>query len=149
MSAAERAGIVAEARSYIDTPWKHRGRTPGTGLDCAGVLVCVARARGYVPTGFDVPEYTGNPDGRLLRWCKLYMGGPVAKGELRPGDAVVVITDRHPQHLGIVGDHRFGGLSIIHASNSPSVSPPRVIEHRLMFSRVLRFVAGFQFPGIE
>ena len=40
---ATRADAVRVARTYIDTPFQHMGRLPGVGLDCAGVLVCVAR----------------------------------------------------------------------------------------------------------
>src|SRR5690554_6939254 len=94
----ERRAIVAEARSYIDTPWHHRGRAPGVELDCAGILVCVARARGYVPTTFDLPEYSVNPDGRMLEWLTTYMGRRVARGDMLPGDAVCVATDKEPQH---------------------------------------------------
>lgn len=123
------------------------GREPGLGLDCAGVLVCVARQLGLVEPGFDVPAYTDRPDGRtLLAWCRRYMGAPVALEGLQPGDALVMITDVLPQHLGVVGDYRYGGLSLIHAANN--AHPPRVIETRLMFSRVQKFVAAFQFPGI-
>jgi hypothetical protein len=67
---------------------------------------------------------------------------------MQPGDIAVLITDLLPQHLGLLGDYRHGGLSIIHACNARSCVPPRVIETRLMFSRALRFVAAFEFPGI-
>jgi cell wall-associated NlpC family hydrolase len=150
MIVSARSAIVAKARSYIGTPWGHMGRAPGIALDCAGILVCVARARGLVAADFDVPEYTMNADGRsLIAWCNQYMGGPVTRTEMQAGDAVVMITDQYPQHLGILGDYRHGGLSIIHASNARSVVPPRVIETRLMFSRAMRFVAAYKFPQVE
>lgn len=141
-----RADIVRVARSYIDTPFHHMGRQPGLGLDCAGVLVCDARDLGLVSPGFDVPAYTPTPDGRsMLQWCDRFMTR-VSREDMQPGDAIVLITDKHPQHLGILGDYRHGGLSIIHAANT--ATPPRVIETRLMFSRVQRFVAAYALPGI-
>ena len=98
---------------------------------------------------FDVPEYSQQPDGwSMVQWCRLYLGEELLRQEIGPGDAVVVATDIYPQHLGLLGDYRHGGLSIIHASNALSVQPPRVIETRLMFSRNMRFVAGFTFPGV-
>jgi len=141
-----RADIVQIARSYLGTPFHHLGRLPGVGLDCAGVLVCAARALGLVAPDFDVPPYTPTPDGvSMLKWCKEHMR-EIGYADMQPGDAVVLITDLHPQHLAILGDYAHGGLSIIHAANN--ADPPRVIETRLMFSRSQRFVAAFALPGI-
>lgn len=144
-----RADVVTAARTWIDTPFHHAARSKGIGVDCAGLLVGVARELGLVAPDFDVPPYIPTPDGHtMLEWCREYMR-EVVRHAMQPGDAIVVITDEHPQHLGILGDYRSGGLSIIHASNSTSTTPQRVIETRLMFSRVQRFVAAFSFPGIE
>lgn len=141
-----RDDIVAAARGYLGTPFHHRGRLPGVGLDCAGILVCAARELGLVGPAFDVPEYTPTPDGRtMLEWCDRHMT-PIDRADMQPGDAIVMITDVFPQHLGILGDYRHGGLSLIHAANN--AHPPRVIETRLMFSRVQRFVAAYALPGV-
>lgn len=143
-----KAQIVECARTYIDTPFHHRGRQPGLALDCAGVLVCDAREMGVVAPDFDVPAYLAQPDGRtLIAWCRQYLGEEVTKDEMEPGDVVVFVADAYPQHLGIVGNYLYGRLSVIHASNVSR--PPRVIETRLMFTRVMRFTAAFEFPGIE
>lgn len=141
-----REDIVRVARSYLGTPFHHRGRLPGVGLDCAGILVCAARELALVAAGFDVPPYTMTPDGRsMVAWCERYMT-PVTREAMQPGDAVLLIVDALPQHLGILGDYRHGGLSIIHAA--ARADPPRVIETRLMFSRVQRFVAAYALPGV-
>jgi cell wall-associated NlpC family hydrolase len=141
-----RADIVRVARSYLGTPFHHLGRLPGVGLDCAGVLVCVCRELGLVSAGFDTPAYSPTPDGRtLLDGCAQYMT-PIDREAMQPGDAILVITDLHPQHLAILGDHAHGGLSIIHAA--ALARPARVIETRLLFSRAQRFVAAFALPGI-
>lgn len=141
-----RADIVRVARSYINTPFHHMGRNSGVGLDCAGILVCVARELGLVTSDFDVPAYTPVPDGRsMLEWCEQYMRR-VDQATMQPGDAIVLITDVHPQHLAILGNYLHGELSIIHAANT--AHPPRVIETRLIFSRAQRFVAAYALPGI-
>jgi len=140
------ADIVRVARTYLDTPFHHMGRLPGVGLDCAGLLVCCARELGLVASDFDVPAYIPTPDGRqLIAWCEQYMKR-VSQANMQPGDAIVTITDALPQHLGILGDYRHGGLSIIHAASN--AYPPRVIETRLMFSRIQRFVAAYSLPGV-
>lgn len=142
----DRADVVRVARSYVGTPWHHRGRQPGVALDCAGVILCAARELGLVAPDFDVPDYTPAPDGHtLLDWCKRYMT-PVQREAMEPGDVIVLVTDTHPQHLGILGDYRHGGLSIVHSANN--AHPPRVIETRLMFNRRARYVASFVLPGI-
>jgi len=148
LAVVTRADIVAAARGFVDTKWGHRGRTPGVALDCAGVLVCAARAVGIVAPDWDVPEYSGLPDGTLMPWMARYMGQRQSVESMRAGDAIVVATDEDPQHLGILDEYRHGWFSIIHASNSPSVVPQRVIKPRLMFTRNFRFVAAFSFPGI-
>jgi cell wall-associated NlpC family hydrolase len=141
-----RADIVAKVREYIGTPWHHAARLPGVGLDCAGIIVCAMRELGLAALDFDIPAYTRTPDGRTMReWCERYMT-PIPQSAMQPGDAILLITDLHPQHLAVLGDYLHGGLSIIHAANN--ASPPRVIETRLMFSRALRFVAAYSLPGV-
>lgn len=141
--------IVSRARTYKGTRFVHMGRTPGSALDCAGVLVCCARDEGLVSPDFDVPPYLQKPTGNMmLEWCDKYMGGRVPKDQMRPGHALVMVVDKDPQHLGILGDYKYGVdvLSIIHAANN--AHPPRVIETRLMWTRVQRFVAAYRFPGV-
>ena len=141
-----RADVVRVARSYSGTPFHHMGRLPGVGLDCVGLLICCARELGLVALDFDIPAYTPSPDGgTMLAWTKEYMT-PVSQAEMQPGNVILLITDTEPQHLAILGDYLHGGLSIIHAANA--AKPPRVIETRLMFSRVQRFVAVYALPGM-
>lgn len=140
-----RADIVRVARSYLGTPFHHMGRQPGLGLDCAGIPICVCRELGTVAPDYDVPPYTPTPDGRtLLEWCNSRLKRVV---QMQPGDMIVTAVDADPQHIGILGDYRHGGLSLIHAASN--ASPPRVIETRLMFSRALRLVAAYVLPGVE
>ena len=141
-----RADVVRVARSYLGTPFHHMGRLPGVGLDCAGVLICASRELGLVAPDYDLPAYTTWPDGHsMLEWATARMSR-VQQKDMAPGDAIMLIVDRFPQHLGILGDYLHGGLSLIHAANN--AKPPRVIETRLLLSRTQRFVATFSLPGI-
>ena len=143
-----REEIVAYARTLIDTPFHHAARLPGVGVDCAGVLVLAARRCVLVAQDFDLPPYTGTPDGKtMLEWCNRYMGARVEKAAMQPGDACVMVTDKFPQHLGVIGNVRGGGLSLIHASNT--ANPPRVVESRLTWMPNQRFVAAYSFPGVD
>lgn len=140
-----RQDVVHAARQWLDTTYHHQGRLRGVGVDCVGLVIGVARDLGLVPAGFDVAPYPRTPDGTsLLHLAELHME-PLPVGEvLEPGHVVVVRFDQEPQHLGIAGDYRHGGLSLIHSVARPG----RVIETRLMFSRAMRFVAAFRLPGV-
>lgn len=140
-----RADVVAEARSWISTPWVHQQRTKGVAVDCAGLVIGVARALGLVDPDFDINGYTRAPDGTLLRRCAEVMQ-PVQQHAMQPGDVLVIATDSEPAHMGILGNYRHGGLSLIHAAQG---GKNRVVEHRLMFASNLRFVAAYALPGVD
>lgn len=137
--------IVAEARSWINTPFHHHACKKGVGVDCVHLPFGVCRSLGIVPKGFSMPDYQMQTDGTLIKRIDQELPR-VSKEEMKPGDLVVLAIDQDPQHVGIVADYRHGGLSVIHASNAPSCRPPRVIETRLMFSRGFAFVAAYRFP---
>jgi cell wall-associated NlpC family hydrolase len=141
MSEVTREAIVLAARSYIGTPFVDRGRLPGVALDCVGVPVCVCRELGIRAPDFDVEPYTNQPDGRtFLAECDKHMQR-IEQDALQPGDVIVFAVGALPQHIGVVGGYLYGGHSIIHA-NARAI-PPRVVETRLMYSRILKFVAGY------
>lgn len=133
--------IVHAAREYLGTPYHHQGRRKGVGIDCVGLIVCVARDTKRLPLSADVQGYSRIPDGESLMHHLHNHLEPVDKSEMRPGDVVCVAYDKWPQHVGILGNYLHGGLSIIHACNHRGA----VIETRLMFSQFMRYVAAFRF----
>ncbi len=117
----DRSGaIVAHARSMIGTRWRHRGRKPWA-VDCIGLVELSLRAAGWAPR-VDVPRYYGREpwDDRLRRELRAHFGLPVA--DWCAGD-IPLIRWRlgEPSHVGVLADHPYGGLSIIHASNVDGV----------------------------
>lgn len=136
--------IVACARQWIGTPYHHAERRKGIATDCAGLVIGVARELGLVAPDFDVPAYDRIPDGvTLLKQCDQYM---TRIGDMKPGDvAVIEWGDGIPHHMGIVGDYRHGGLSLIHAEG---LKQKRVIETRLMFTSAMRLAAAYRLPGV-
>ena len=52
--------VVAQARTWLGTPWRHQGRSP-RGVDCAGLVVLVARALGLAD--HDVAGYGRHSSG--------------------------------------------------------------------------------------
>lgn len=138
---ATAAAAVPAARAWLGTPWRHQARLQGVGVDCVGLLIGVARQLGVLPPAWDITGYARLPDGVALMRHLRGLLQEVPQADLRPGDVVCIAFDQHPQHVGLVGDYLHGGPSIIHAINGRGV-----VETRLMFSRGMRFVAGFALP---
>jgi len=137
------ADVVAAARAQLDVPWMHQARLPGVAVDCAGLVIVVARQLGLLPPEWDVNGYSRSPDGTLLPLCDQHMTRIYA---LELGAVIVLATQRDPQHLGIVADYRHGGWSIVHAHAMSQ--PPRVVETRLMFSAALHLRGIYRLPGV-
>jgi cell wall-associated NlpC family hydrolase len=143
-----RDDIVAEARALLGTPFQHQGRMPGVAIDCAGVPIIVGKKLGLVSADFEVTGYARTPDGKTL---KAYCDANMRRIELAaalPGDVILIRwgRDGDPQHLGILGDHPNGGLSIIHADSRRQKC---VIETALQFDRHTRLVAAYSMIGAD
>lgn len=136
--------VVAWARTQLGVPWRHQGRSPGVALDCAGLVICAARALGLVAPDFDVNGYSRVPDGSMMRFCSEHM----TQLNAPEAGAVVVLATRHdPQHMGLLAPYRHGGWAIIHASNAGR--PEHVAETRLMFCKTMTLRGYFRLPGVE
>ena len=133
--------VVATARGMLGTTWMHQARLPRTALDCAGLVICTARALGLVPAGWNIADYPRHPDGTLAGLCAAHMQ-PIHAIEL--GAVLVLAIERDPQHLGIVGDYAHGGWSLIHASSAAG----RVVETRLLFARGAALRGIYRLPGV-
>lgn len=148
MTTFTRADIVAAARGWIGTPFHHQARLLGVGVDCIQHVIAVAEQLGSVPQGFNIEPYARLPHaGRLMALAREHMVELPADHGLQIGNIVVVAIEREPQHFGVIGDYRHGGLSMIHAA--ANARPPRVIEHRYMPSTAMKFVAAFDLPGVN
>lgn len=141
------AQVVAEARRWLGAPWQHQGRDRAMGVDCAGLVICVARALALVPPDFDVVGYSRVPDGSMQRLCADLMQ-PIEALEL--GCVALLAIDpqargaQAAQHVALVGDYRGSGYSLIHAASLQG----RVVEHRLVWTRTLRPLGLYRMPGV-
>lgn len=137
--------LVQQARTYLGTPYRHRGRSRRA-IDCAGLLWCSYADLGYVLP--DVKVYGREPhkDG-LMAGLIDALGEPVWRGReparalLRVGDCVVSAFVREPHHLAIVGDDPLYGLSLIHSDGSAA---KKVVEHGLSEHHRKQIVAIFR-----
>lgn len=129
--------IVAIARGYVGTPFRHQGRIPGLALDCAGVVVCVAKELGLEGEFTEVPYGKHPHGGTLQRLCDAHMDRVSLYGA---GDVLLMAWEFEPQHLAIVSD-----IGIIHSY----AKAKKVVEHRLDRSTMdLAHPGGYRFRGM-
>lgn len=105
MTPAQRAAVVAEAMTWLKTPFHHNARIRGAGVDCVNLLVAAYAATGVLPA-LELGEYARNwhlhqDEPRFLEEVKKYFD-PVPVGEALPGDIVMFGYGRHASHGAIV-----------------------------------------------
>lgn len=131
------ADVVAAARAWLATPWRHQGRSRGLGCDCAGLVIGVAHDLGL--TDFDFTAYGRTPHADTLRaLCDAHMQR-IERAAVRPGDIYLMRWLAEPQHLAIATD-----LGIVHAY----AAARRVVEHRLDDTWSGRIVQAYRLPGV-
>jgi NlpC/P60 family putative phage cell wall peptidase len=117
----ERAAVVAEARSWIGTPYHHAADVKGAGVDCAMILVRVFCDLALVEP-FDPRPYTR--DWMLHRDDERYLGFLLARAREvaapDPGDVILFRFGRCFAHGGIVTAS--APLTVVHA-----FAPARVV----------------------
>jgi NlpC/P60 family putative phage cell wall peptidase len=148
-----RQAVVAEARSWIGTPYQHQGEMKGVGVDCGGLIRGVSVALGLIPANYkaflpvSLMGYARRPDGYLGRdLCDLYWNR-IELDALVPGDLVLFSYGNSgvPHHIGVIGDYP-GGLSVIHALGPRTTK--KVVEHRFDAKWRGRAIAAYSLPGV-
>ena len=135
MSEAEtRARIVAEARSWVGTPYHHCADIKGVGVDCGMLLVRVFVDLGILEP-FDPRPYSH--DWMLHRSEEIFLGHMLARAEIvdkpQPGDVMLFKVGRCYAHGSIV-----------------TVADPLTIIHAyLPYRRVVEEVVSTHAPLIE
>lgn len=139
MPRAEAAEILAAARTWLGTPWRHQGRLRGVAVDCAGLVVGVGKELGLL--AFDTRAYGRLPDGQRLRaLCDEHLA-PKPVVRIAPGDVLLLRFTRHSQHLAIAGD-RGQPFSLIHAYAEAGAC----VEHGADARWFRRLVAAYAYP---
>lgn len=133
--------IVAAARAALDTPFRHEGRRAGEGLDCAGLLVHVAREVGVDPidrAGYARMPTNGQLEETLQENVEAGILVRVPIPDMRAGDFFLMRlrNERASRHLGVCA-----GETMIHSW----AVVRKVCEHRIddgwasTITRVYRF----------
>jgi cell wall-associated NlpC family hydrolase len=122
----EGSAIVAEARSWIGTPYLHDGRLKGVGVDCAGLLAAC-----LIDLGVPIDDRRGVGRGDVFEemmatvrsHADLVEDLDFDPARWRPGDALVFRCRTVFNHMAIYS----GSGTMIHSYSDPSVC--RVVEH--------------------
>lgn len=136
---ATRAQIVAEARSYIGTPYHHQGRLKGVGVDCAGIVVGINTT--FSLTSHDVKGYSPTPHQGLLQQALRDAGfTKIGIYDYEMGDCLLMRFGTEPQHLAVYT----GEGTIVHSYSKVK----KVVEHTLNDVWKHRITGVYQFPGL-
>lgn len=137
--------VIAEARSYLGVPWRHRGRDR-SGIDCVGIIILPFLAAGWVPRhpddvhNLDYPHRAVND--HVLDTLR-GEGDAVPLNALQPGDVAAFLFDgdEFAQHVGLITARRGDGtLYLLHADSEKG----SVVEHRLSWEWRKCLVAAFR-----
>lgn len=134
------SAIIAAARRHLKTPFLHQGRVPGLGLDCAGLVVVVAREFGLQPAdpmGYGRMPFQGLLQQALENEACIHR---IPSAERQPGDILLMRFGRDPQHLAILA-----GDTIIHSYSVVG----EVCEHALDDAWQRRIVAVYRFNEVS
>lgn len=103
--AEQRAAVVAEALSWLGTPWHHRGRVKGAGVDCAQFVIKAYAGAGMIED-FDTGEYPRDwhihkTEERFLTFVPSFAAEIEAEA-VREGDLILFRIGRVFSHGAIV-----------------------------------------------
>jgi NlpC/P60 family putative phage cell wall peptidase len=140
------AEIVARARAWVGTPYRHQASCRGAGTDCLGLLRGLWREM-LGPEPEPVPAYT--PDWSepsrsedLLAAAARHLVR-VSRDQARPGD-VAVLRMREggvAKHVGVLATSPLGHRTLIHAYSGHGV-----VESPLTPAWSRRIAGIFRFP---
>ena len=137
-----REDVIAESRRWLGTRWRHQGRSR-SGVDCIGLIVCVARAFGISVD--DRTDYPRDPSSVALLDHLRRQLVFVRADESHIGVVGVFRQAKLPCHVGIMA-MRDGIPTVIHAA----MVAHKVSEDPIMRGRdSLLLVEAGAFPGLE
>lgn len=114
--------IVAEARTWVGTPYHHMGDVKGVGVDCGMLLLRIFSDLGIL-TGVDPRPYTR--DWHMHRSEEVYLGyvmgvaDELSQDEVVPGDIALFRVGRCYSHGAVVTS--ISPLTLVHALFDPGL----------------------------
>lgn len=137
--------IVAEARSWIGTPYRHQASLKGVGCDCLGLVRGVWRTL-YGEEPERMPAYSRDWAEAGLRETLAEAGrrhlAPVVRGAMQPGDVLLFRW-----RAGLIAKHAAimtSDCAMVHAHDGAAVAEVALAP---WWRRRLAYV--FRFPGVN
>jgi cell wall-associated NlpC family hydrolase len=127
----DKSKIVAQARTWLGTPFKHQGRLKGVGVDCLGLIICTLAELEISFTGKNISEideknYSMLPSGERLQNKLNQYAQAITNSQIMAGDILLMQFSGEPQHLAFATNHP-NGLGLIHSY----LQAGKVVEHSL------------------
>lgn len=139
-----RAEVVAEARSWIGTPFVHQARIKGIGVDCIGLVTQTAKATGLLDV--DATDYSRTPDPTRMREGLTRHLDAVPFKELQPADVIWFRVISEPQHVGLVSEVT-PKLRMVHAYSRKRLN--QCVEQDVDGFWRSRIIGCFRFRGLD
>lgn len=132
--------IVNKAREFLGTPYHHQGRVKGAGIDCAGLVICVAHELGL--SDYDLDNYPRESDG--IKLTELFDDNAILTQNLDIGNIVLMQIKKVVQHCGIIG-YKNDVLTLIHACRIRK----KVVEIELTENYKEKIINIYEFPDLD
>ena len=133
------SAVVAEARRWVGTPYQHQARLRGVGVDCAGLVIEVARTLGLLDVQY--ADYGQIPHhGMLRRICDTHL---LRIDDVEPGCILLMgflVGPAQEQHLAIFTDTG----TIVHAYAHADAC----VEHRYSSAWRTRTRQIYRYAGV-
>ena len=139
-----RKQIITEALTWLNTPYHHKARLKGIGVDCAMLVAGVAANLDLIDEACVADDYSTqwhlhNNEERLLQQLEFF--GCKLSIEPQAGDIVTFKYGRVTSHLGIL----INTNQIIHARQDIG----KVVINDLNEELIQRITHIFKFPGVK
>lgn len=157
MSNIDKQLIVKETLTWLDTPYHHQARIKGVGVDCAQLLVGVARNCGLIteeniqriPMNYSPEWNIHNRDEVMLNilhdmGCKQVVGNDIPN----PGDIIAFKIGRAFGHLGIIVTSTEFVHAVIQGSTRGSIMGKVARVHMAGEWSIMEHLF-YTFPGVK
>lgn len=144
--------IIAEAREWVYTPFRHQASMKGVGCDCVGLIKGVGEATQAIINvdhrWENYKYYRRTPNPRIMQQGMEDFLLPLDPSEARPGDVVwMQWRENLPMHLGLLGvipgaEER---ITLIHAYSRVRM----VVEHGFTDEWKARANSYWRYPLLE